>query len=351
MSALDLFASGMGAFILLTIMALPFFPNTGDSEEELENLQAQLERASTERDAAQSRANSLERVLARLQQGVEVQKALEEALQEALRKLSDAEGNVLDLEEALARAREPKPEQKESEERERALESALVEARKHLEDAEKRLRSLEDALAKARMPNLDLVICLDVTGSMTQQIDGLKREIGVLAHILDELTPSAGVGIVAFGDRRWMRTLWTQPIVDTSSLSQLQSFVNTLEPNMRDPRANQNRDYPEALAAALDHATGLNWRAESERQYIVVITDNAAYPDKESAAIRSAQLFSGGAGRQVSTVRANFTEDKNARQAADRFLRQLAVAGNGQFVDAAGGESMIGSLLLAILGV
>ena len=33
MSALDLFASGMGAFILLAIMALPFFPNTGSAPE------------------------------------------------------------------------------------------------------------------------------------------------------------------------------------------------------------------------------------------------------------------------------------------------------------------------------
>lgn len=363
MSALDLFASGMGAFILLTIMALPFFPNTGDSDEEVAKLQAELEEASDERDAARSRASSLESVLARMQQGAEVQKALEDALNEALRKLAEAEKNVRDLVEALAQAREPKPQEKEDDERERALEAALEEARKQLADAErqlsdaeaqladaeKRLNSSKEALAKARMPNLDLVICLDVTGSMSQQIDGLKREIGVLAEILDKLSPSAGVGIVAFGDKRWRQTLWTQPIVETSSIARLQAFVNTLEPNMRDPWARRNSDYPEALATALEHATGLNWRSESERQHIVVVTDNAAYRDRERAAIGAAQRFAGQQGRQVSTVRANFVDDRRARQAADRFLRQLAVAGQGQFVDAAGGESMIGSLLLAIL--
>ena len=103
------------------------------------------------------------------------------------------------------------------------------------------------------------------------------------------------------------------------------------------------------MATALEHATGLNWRSESERQHIVVVTDNAAYRDRERAAIGAAQRFAGQHGRQVSTVRANFVDDRRARQAADRFLRQLAVAGQGQFVDAAGGESMIGSLLLAIL--
>ncbi len=52
MSALDLFASALGAFMLLTIAALPFFPNTGDSPglmEELEaNMGEQLEQMSLE---------------------------------------------------------------------------------------------------------------------------------------------------------------------------------------------------------------------------------------------------------------------------------------------------------------
>ena len=33
MSALDLFASALGAFILMTVILLPYFPNTGDSPE------------------------------------------------------------------------------------------------------------------------------------------------------------------------------------------------------------------------------------------------------------------------------------------------------------------------------
>jgi len=49
MSALDLFASALGAFILLTVVFLPFFPNTGDSpriseamRERMANLDAQV---------------------------------------------------------------------------------------------------------------------------------------------------------------------------------------------------------------------------------------------------------------------------------------------------------------------
>ena len=51
MSALDLFASALGAFILITIVLLPFSPNlnmSGQEKAELEQAQAELEQAKAE---------------------------------------------------------------------------------------------------------------------------------------------------------------------------------------------------------------------------------------------------------------------------------------------------------------
>jgi len=48
MSALDLFASALGAFILLGVLLLPYFPNTGDSPERIADLRAQLQQQATE---------------------------------------------------------------------------------------------------------------------------------------------------------------------------------------------------------------------------------------------------------------------------------------------------------------
>jgi predicted transcriptional regulator len=45
MSALDLFASAMGAFMFLAIIALPFFPNTGDSAERVADIKSELKKA------------------------------------------------------------------------------------------------------------------------------------------------------------------------------------------------------------------------------------------------------------------------------------------------------------------
>ena len=345
MSALDLFASGMGAFILLAVMALPFFPNTGDSEERIEDIKEQLAEVRDERDTARDRASGLEQVLAKMQRDADVQQVLQEALNDALRQVEDTKREVRNLEEALAEAKELQPDEGSND----ALEEALEEAQRQRENAENRARGLEDALANAKMPDIDIVICLDVTASMTGQIEGLKQEISVLAGILDRLTPSAGIGIVAFGDRTWMQPIHVQQIVPTSNLRQLESFVQILTPNM-DPYALRNQDGPEALATALERGIALDWRAASERRYVIVVTDNAAYPERETAALQMARRFSAMEGQYVATVRANFVPFLSDRQAADRFLPQLAMAGNGQFVDAAGGESMVGSLLLAILG-
>ncbi|PCH59957.1 MAG: hypothetical protein COC19_06495 [SAR86 cluster bacterium] len=42
MSALDLFASALGAFILITLILFPFFPNTGDSPERVASVRAEI---------------------------------------------------------------------------------------------------------------------------------------------------------------------------------------------------------------------------------------------------------------------------------------------------------------------
>lgn len=59
MSALDLFASALGAFILIAIVFMPFFPNTGDSEERVSIMRDQ-------RDEAAQRAEKLQGELDKL---------------------------------------------------------------------------------------------------------------------------------------------------------------------------------------------------------------------------------------------------------------------------------------------
>ena len=60
MSALDLFASAMGAFILIAFVLFPYFPNIGDSAERVAEVRAQLERLQNELQAARGQLNACE---------------------------------------------------------------------------------------------------------------------------------------------------------------------------------------------------------------------------------------------------------------------------------------------------
>lgn len=71
MSALDLFASAMGAFMFLAIIALPFFPNTGDSDASVEALKAEFKKNKAELEAAKQTIESTQAQLEKAKQDLE----------------------------------------------------------------------------------------------------------------------------------------------------------------------------------------------------------------------------------------------------------------------------------------
>ena len=105
MSTIDLFASALGAFMLITIVLLPFFPNLNISvleEAELEREKATLEQAKTELEQAKA---ELEREQATLEQQtakLEQEKAqLERAMAQAPRTKSPLEKQVAALQQEI----------------------------------------------------------------------------------------------------------------------------------------------------------------------------------------------------------------------------------------------------------
>ena len=105
MSMLDLFASALGAFMLITIVLLPFFPNlniSGLEEAELEREKATLEQAKAELEQAKT---ELERERAMLEQQtakLEQEKAqLARAMAKAPRTKSPLEKQVAALQQEI----------------------------------------------------------------------------------------------------------------------------------------------------------------------------------------------------------------------------------------------------------
>ena len=310
-AALDLFASALGAFILISLIFMIFF-------------------SMTSRDSGNA---------------VQVQEALvdaQTALQDAQKALTDThtslEATRTDAEDARTALSYCESELASSVDA-----SALGQCRSDAATARRETAALAKELDQVRIPHLDVVICLDITGSMGNQIEELKTEITDLARVLDGLAPSAGIGIIAYGDIVYRQPIHHHPIVPTTSLASLRTFVDSLQPEMGNLDGTVH-GLPEAVDLAIARAVRANWRSESERRYIIVITDAPAYDDKLQYTYRLAQDFARVGDQYVSGVMVRNTD-------AEAFLRQLARAGRGQFVNHVGGQSMIASVLLSIIDV
>ena len=199
----------------------------------------------------------------------------------------------------------------------------------------------------AQFPHLDLIVALDVSGSMGDQIAGLKAEVNQLSSVMMGLAPSLGMGVVAFGDRYWEQPITTFPLREmsgsTTNQSAFQEFVSGLRTNMG-LGGGVNEDNPEAFREALTEATRMNWRARAELRIIVLITDNPAYPEETDQAVAEARSFAAAGNGRVSTVFRDTNSDSNSRA----FLERVANAGGGQFVEDTGGSFTV-TLLLSML--
>ena len=308
-SALDLFASALGAFILLSLVFVVFFTMTAKTP------------APAAPDPAPTQCPELPTPPA-----VECPEPTPPS-PETAEALAQTQAELAACQAQLANSQ--------SEKHALAARCAAV---------EQQVGALQQAVRELRIPPLDIVICMDITPSMEDQIEGLKQEIDDLVLVLDRLAPSVGIGVVTYGDRLFDRVIEMHPIVRTDAMGSLRQFVRALQPKYPRMFRDRNPDVPEALDRGLAQAIAMNWRPESERRYIIVIGDAPAYPEKRASAFARAARFAETQDQHVSAVIV-------ARRDAAAFFRQLATAGQGEFVDGVGGQSMIASVLLAILDV
>ena len=317
-SAIDLFASALGAFMIVSFVLLPYFPNTGDAtppapDPPAADPEPPAGLPGTPDDVLQDRLAEVEAERA----GLETRLAEAEAERDALRnRLAGAEA-----ERAAARARE------------RALQQALAEAESRL----------------PKLPPIDLVIALDTTSSMTDEVASLREEIAGLAELLAKLTEDAAVGLIDFKDRcdpaTALRIAALRPI-DRRSARQLAAFARTMRPGSTACNTTADEDYAEALRAAVN----TSWRADSDQRSIVMISDNPAHADRREQAIADARRFARrrGARHAVSAVFVDTSDIVPAYPDTAAFMQRVAEAGRGQFVRADEQASLSVTILQAL---
>lgn len=276
MSALDLFASALGAFILLAIIMLPYFGKTGDTIFDVNATQQRIA-------AAQGNTDLLKRQNAAMQQqNTELEQQLADVLDE-LKTLQAKNGGG---------------------------QSPLI-----------------------QFPSLDLVVVIDTTGSMGDPIASLKSEINQFSHAMEVLSDLPRMAIIEFKDSYYIPANVSPGgliAVDAAGASVLSTFAGSLSAG-----GGPNNEMAENLAGAVVAATQLAWSPSAERHVIVVLSDNLMYPQERAKGLSAARAFAA-QGNGYSVSGAYFKTPGS--DSTD--IEELSRAGQGLFIDAGGSFSL-----------
>ncbi len=306
-SALDLFASALGVFILMAILLFPYYLKQPSQQLEIEGAQADLSSAQAELEDARLYADDIADQLA----------AADAELEEAEAELRLAETGL----SAAARARSS------------AMERAKA--------AASEVAPPQPRPGNFVIGDLDLVFVMDTTGSMGEELRDIQVNLIGIVNVLHKLAPTLNAGFVAFkdyDDDYFTRAFALSPMKG-ANIQRMQNFVEGLD-------ASGGGDKPEPVTAAMKEGLKMTWRQNAEARLIVIgdaPSHRADWQEAfELAADFNAQDSGGGKDRRVSAI---FTGRSGTPGAT--FYRQLAQAGRGDFVIHRG--QMIESVLLSVL--
>lgn len=310
MSALDLFASAMGAFIIVAIIMFPYYMNASQAE-------SRVQEAKRQHDAAM--------------------KGLDQATMEAEREGARAEGAEADAKAA----------------REAADDAAATRDRMAADKSriESDLTGCETRKSSLEIKDLDLAFVVDTTASMGGQISALRDELVGIVQVLEKIVNELRIGVVAYRDIDMMpapagpdyETLGLPlTAIEGGGLSGILAFIGDLQPA-------GGRSCAEAVELGLDEAVGMTWRPKT-RRHIVVIGDAEAHAENHHRAFSLAEAFAAAPidSRVSAVYEAHPTTPcpDAARDAA--FFSELARRGGGEFVD--DGGTLTEAILMSVIG-
>ena len=313
-SALDVFASALGVFIILTSVSLPFIFN--QSQSNARNLsQAQLE---AEMKSSSDPEEAIKELIAEI---VALRYEVEELQKISADKSKEAERNNNVAEELTQKFA--------------ALEQALKNAENDLESI------LNTEKTVGMIPPIDIIVALDTTGSMTEQLRSLQGGVIYLARILMKLSESPAIGIVEITDEcdYVYRRKFPLQELDSKSLGSLQTFVYS----MGQMHTGCNDDAEEGVHLALREALSSKWRANAKKKVIVLVSDFPPYPYVMNEVQSSIKKFSTQGNDTVSIVHPVNSYSTPQHVA---IMKNLALLGKGEYIDGAG--SVIGAIILAL---
>ncbi|MFP4491418.1 MAG: vWA domain-containing protein [Spirochaetaceae bacterium] len=130
------------------------------------------------------------------------------------------------------------------------------------------IENIREVIRNSESDNIDLVICLDTTNSMENDIDSIKKSLVPMIEKEIEGFESFRIGMVLYRD--YHESYLTRPVPFTDTLSSIQRMLNTII-------VYGGRDIPEAVHEALyEGVTHFDWEAET--RLIILIGDAPPHP-------------------------------------------------------------------------
>jgi len=121
---------------------------------------------------------------------------------------------------------------------------------------------LRDYMGALRQRNLELVIALDATNSMTPVIDAVKADVDALILFLSDISSTLRLGILAFRDHdNPGQLIEAHPF--STNLESLRNFLFGLQTPGGDT-------YPEAVFDAFNNIRKFDWQEQAEREIILI---------------------------------------------------------------------------------
>jgi len=299
MSALDLFASALGAFIIITVIVLPYYLKTNP------DLIKQLAVA-------------------------------KEQLAEEQKKLSEEKEKLKQAKDKNIRTK-----------------NLLVESESENKKSKDKLKEAEKKISKLKPQDLDLVFVVDTTSSMGEPIKDLRSQLLGITRVLNKVSKSLNVGFVVYRDNveknlTYVTRSFNLTPMSSSGFQSLQNFVNAVEAGGK-----ASNDWPEAVFEGLQLAKNMRWR-DHAKKIIILIGDAEA--KNELGALRVINEFKQLKNSTISTIYTDtfrlFEKDEAKMRAQLKpvgvaFFKKAAQLGGGEYISDRG--RMLESVLLSVL--
>ena len=186
---------------------------------------------------------------------------------------------------------------------------------------------------------VDLMFIVDATGSMGDELEFLKNELlNVLQRAADTL-PGKNFRYASVFYRDKGDEYITKPLPFTSNRSSIQSFV-------RDQKADNGGDWPEAVDAALEEAMKQSWSTNARARLAFLILDAPPHEDKENLnKLREQVKLAAEKGVLLIPISASGIDKET-----EFLLRYMALATNGTYTFITNHSGIGGDHITATVG-